>query len=77
MVDGLESELEGQVQVIRLSVTSDVGRSAAVRYQIRAMPTFLVLDGTGRVRYVKGGIVAKADLLRGIEPLLGEDEKEG
>jgi len=53
-VDGVERELEGQVPVIRLSVTSSVGRQAAARFGVRGLPTFVVLgpDGTEASRLV-------------------------
>jgi thioredoxin-related protein len=46
-VDGLERDLEGQAQVARLSILSDVGREVAQRYGVRSVPTFLIFDGDG------------------------------
>jgi thioredoxin-related protein len=48
-VDRLERELEGQAQVLRLSVTSSVGRQLAARYGVRGVPTFFVFDGSGQM----------------------------
>ena len=54
-MDGLERELEGQAQVVRLNVLDDVGGELAIRYMIRGVPTLLVLDGDGRVvQYFEG-----------------------
>jgi hypothetical protein len=47
MVDGLERELEGQADVVRLSVFSQTGREVSSRYGVMAVPTFLVFSGTG------------------------------
>ncbi|MDY7076232.1 MAG: thioredoxin family protein [Chloroflexota bacterium] len=49
IVDGLERELEGQAQVVRLSVLSEMGRTVAQRHDIRAVPTFLIFDDQGRL----------------------------
>jgi thioredoxin-related protein len=46
-VDGLENDLEGQAQVARLSILSDVGRKVAQDYGVRSVPTFLIFDGEG------------------------------
>jgi thioredoxin-related protein len=48
-VDGLERDLEGQAQVLRLSVLDDVGGQLAMRYGVRGVPTFVLLDGAGDV----------------------------
>jgi thioredoxin-like negative regulator of GroEL len=47
IVDGIENDLEGQAQVIRLNVMSDVGSRAAQRYGVRGVPTVLIFDGNG------------------------------
>jgi thioredoxin-related protein len=56
VVDGLEQELEGQMQVLRLSVVDSVGRELALRYGARGVPTFVLLDGAGEVLLVQTGI---------------------
>ena len=48
-MDGLERDLEGQAQVVRLSVLSELGREMAQRYGVRGVPTFLVFDGQGEL----------------------------
>jgi thioredoxin 1 len=47
IVDGLEKDLEGQAQVVRLNILSEVGREAAGRYGVRSVPTFLIFDNEG------------------------------
>ena len=49
IVDGLERDLEGRAQVIRLNVLDGVGSAAAQRYAVRGVPTMLVFDGQGKV----------------------------
>ena len=48
-MDRLERELEGQAQVVRLSVLSELGREVAQRHGVRGVPTFLVFDGQGNL----------------------------
>jgi len=49
VVDGLERELEGRAQVLRLSVMDDVGGELAMRYGVSGVPTVVLLDGAGKV----------------------------
>jgi hypothetical protein len=56
IVDGLERDLDNQVAVIRLDILTDLGRSAAGLYGVRAVPTLLVVDGQGQVVHQTAGI---------------------
>jgi thioredoxin-related protein len=49
IVDRLERELEGKVQVVRLGVFDEVGQEIARRYDVRGVPTFLIFDGQGKL----------------------------
>ena len=49
IVDGIERDLEGRAQVIRLSVISEVGSQIARRYGVRGVPTLIVFDGEGNL----------------------------
>jgi thioredoxin-related protein len=49
IVDGLERELEGQAQVVRLSALNALGQEVAQRYDVRGVPTFLIFDGQGEL----------------------------
>ena len=49
IVDGLERELEGQAQVVRLSALSTIGQEMARRYDVRGVPTFLIFDRQGEL----------------------------
>ena len=48
-MDRLERDLEGEMQVLRLSVRSPVGRQLAARYGVRGVPTFILFDGMGKM----------------------------
>jgi thioredoxin-related protein len=74
MVDGLERTLEGRAQVIRLNISSDVGRRMAALHHVRVLPTFVVFDGRGNAVSHHGGLVKQARLLNDIHPLLNEEE---
>ena len=54
-MDRLERELEGQAQVLRLSVWSPVGRQIAAQYGVRGVPTFLLFDGSGELNHYQVG----------------------
>lgn len=41
-MDGIEKDLSGRAQVVRLNVQDDAGREIAWRYGLTAVPTFLV-----------------------------------
>ena len=54
--------MEGQVQVLRLSVTDDVGGELALRYGVRGVPTFVLLDGAGEVVLKQVGMPDRAEI---------------
>jgi len=56
-VDGLERELAGRMQVVRLDVMSAIGRQAAHNYGASALPTFLLFDGQGQIAYRQAGLI--------------------
>jgi thioredoxin-related protein len=70
-VDGLEKGLEGQAQVARLSILSEVGRKVAQRYGVRSVPTFLIFDGEGTLIGRETGFPNRGrieSLISGAEP---------
>ena len=69
VVDGIERELEGKVQVVRLNVMDGVGGQLALRYGARGVPTIVVLDGAGEVVYVKIGSPNRGEILTAVEEL--------
>jgi thioredoxin-related protein len=71
-VDGLERDLEGQAQVLRLSVLDDVGGQLAMRYGVRGVPTFVLLDGAGDVVLSQGGMPDRDAIQMTVARLLEE-----
>ena len=71
VVDGLERELEGQAQVLRLSVMDDVGGELAVRYGVRSVPTFVLLNGAGEVELQQIGMPDRAEIVVAVKKLAG------
>jgi thioredoxin-related protein len=69
VVDGIERELEGEAQVLRLSVMDGVGGHLAARYGARGVPTMVVLDGEGNVVYAKVGSPNRGEILAAVEGL--------
>ena len=73
-MDGLEQELEGQAQVLRLNVLDDVGNELARRYSVRGVPTLLILDGAGHVvEYFEGGQPNPTAIKEVVERLIASD----
>lgn len=45
IVNGIERDLEGTAEVVRIDLLSADGRAVARRYDVRAIPTLLIFDG--------------------------------
>lgn len=65
VVDGIERQLEGQAQVIRVNALGELGREGAMRFDVRAVPTLIVFDGCGQIvdrqiGFVNAGRVVEA-----------------
>ncbi len=63
IVDGIEKDLQGQAEVVRLNATSSLGRELAARYGVMGIPTMLVLDGTGEVVHRHVGIPSRKKIV--------------
>jgi thioredoxin-related protein len=72
VVDGIERELEGRAQVVRLNVMDGVGGQLAQRYGVRGVPTMVVLDGAGETVYVKTGSPNRGEVLAAVEGVMGQ-----
>ncbi|MDY7075551.1 MAG: thioredoxin family protein [Chloroflexota bacterium] len=72
VVDGLERELEGQVQVLRMNVMDDVGGELAMRYNVRGVPTFVLLNGAGEVVLRQTGTPDQEGIKTALAGLLDE-----
>jgi thioredoxin-related protein len=68
-VDGLEQDLQGRARVLRLSVMDDVGGELAMRYGVRGVPTFVLLDGTGEVVLRQVGIPSQGEIKTAVAEL--------
>jgi thioredoxin-related protein len=68
-VDGIERDLEGKAQVLRLTVGGGVGRELAERYVVRSIPTLVVLDGNGHVVLKQAGPPIREEILAAVEQL--------
>jgi thiol-disulfide isomerase/thioredoxin len=57
IVDGLEKDLEGKADVIRLNAMTSIGRQAAAHFGARGLPTLVLVDGNGEVVLTQVGII--------------------
>lgn len=57
IVDGLEQNLDGKANVVRLDLLSSVGRQAAGYYGVRGVPTLILTDGHGSVVLTQVGLI--------------------
>ena len=72
VVDGIEREMKGRAQVLRLNVMDGVGGGLAARYGVRGVPTFVLLDGAGEVVLMQIGTPDRAKIMAAVEELVGE-----
>jgi cytochrome c-type biogenesis protein len=71
-VDGLAKDLEGQIEVLRLSIMDDVGRQLAARYGVQGVPTFILLNGEGEVILKQAGQPDRASILAAVADVAGQ-----
>lgn len=60
---GIEKDLEGDARVVRLDISSELGRSVASRYGVTGVPTTLVLDGTGELVHRDTGLPSRKEIV--------------
>jgi hypothetical protein len=70
VVDGIERELEGKAEVVRLNVLDGVGGKLALRYGARGVPTMVVLDSAGEVVYARIGSPNRGEIIIAVEGLM-------
>ena len=68
-MDGIERDLEGKAEVLRLGVMNGVGRELAIRYVVRSVPTLVLLDGNGEVVLRQGGSPRRAEIVAAVAQL--------
>ena len=69
IVNGIEKDLKGKADVIRLNILSRVGREAASRYGVPAVPTLVVLGRDGEVVYRRTGLPDRRDIATRVSAL--------
>ena len=50
-MNGLERDLDGRAQIVRLNVAEEPGRRARERFETEKVPAIILLDGDGREVY--------------------------
>jgi hypothetical protein len=65
-VDGLEGEVSGRANVVRVQIQTDAGREAAARYAAQFTPTFVVFDRAGALVDRGSNAEAAAERLRSL-----------
>lgn len=68
-MDGLEKNLNGQANVVRLDIMSGLGRQAAGHFGVRGLPTLLLVDGNGQVVLAQAGIIRSGPVQAKIKQL--------
>jgi hypothetical protein len=64
IVNGLEGELSGRAQVLRVDLFSDDGGELFSKYGLRSVPAIVVLDPEGTARYRSSGGMPDAEQIR-------------
>jgi thioredoxin-like negative regulator of GroEL len=70
IVDGLEADLAGQADVIRLDLLSAVGRQAASDFGVRGLPTLVLVDGQGEVVGMQVGLIRAGAVREAVDKLV-------
>ena len=70
IVDGLEQDLDGKADVIRLNAMTSIGRQAAAHFGARGLPTLVLVDGNGDVVLTQVGIIRSGPILEKVDHLL-------
>jgi hypothetical protein len=66
-VDGIESEYEGKLEVIRLNIQEPVGRAVAERFDFQFTPTFVFLDAEGSELWRQVGAIDPQEVERSLQ----------
>lgn len=69
IVNGIESDYEDAVDVVRLNLLSALGRRAAVEYGIQMVPVTLLFDGQGSLVVRQTGMPDAAGLIQSLNGL--------
>ena len=69
-MDGLEKELVGKADVVRLNAMTSIGRQAAAHFGARGLPTLVLVDGNGEVVLTQVGIIRAGAVQELVEQLI-------
>ena len=62
-MDGIERDLKGKADVVRLNLMSKVGREVASRYRVQAVPTIVILDADSQEIYRHMGMPDRREVV--------------
>jgi thioredoxin-like negative regulator of GroEL len=74
-VDGLERDLKGKSDVLRLDVLSPLGRQVAGQFGVRGVPTLIVVDGNGRPTLTQVGRLESGAVQAEVDQLLSQSTR--
>ncbi len=66
-MDGIESEHEDELIVIRLNIQEPVGKAVAERFDFRYTPTFVFIDAAGNELWRQVGAIDPQAVNRSLE----------
>ncbi len=72
IVDGLEESYKGKIEVRWLNVAEPASEEAALKYGVRAIPFFLLVDGSGTPQAQWVGVVSQRVFEDTFDRLLAE-----
>ncbi len=71
-MNGLERDLAGRAQVVRLNVAEEPGRRARERFETEKVPAIILLDGAGREVYrTEGKLPRRQQIFEALDGLPG------
>lgn len=62
-MNGIEKDLEGVAGVVRLDISSELGKSVASRYGVTGVPTTLVLNRAGELVHRDTGLPGRQEIV--------------
>lgn len=62
-MNGIEKDLAGKADVVRLNIADRIGREAAARFRVPSVPTLIVLDNGGEVVYRHTGMPDRREVV--------------
>ncbi len=71
-MDGLERDLTGKAEVLRLDVLTPIGRQTAVQFGVRGTPTLILVDGRGVPVLTQVGVIRPAIVKKNVDALLSQ-----